>query len=167
MEMLSKAGPGHSEVVRRLTFFLGFFFLSLFNSGYILWRNIKLEMVVSALGDRLGAEIILDLLEKWSRKIREFSSIKKHPKVKPSPTVFAYTWSKRKDDPTLRQQHSQGDGGCSICCLEGWGGGETLQAPGWGRGGFRETLPLQLGTAHTAPRENPLQEKCHCSSEVL
>lgn len=102
VEMLSRAGPEHSEVVHHLTFFFGFFFLSLFNSGYILWRNMELEMVVSALGDRLGAEIVLDLSEKWSRKIRGFSSIKEHSKLKPSPTGFAFTWSRRRDDPTPR-----------------------------------------------------------------
>lgn len=96
VEMLSRAGPEHSEVVHHLTFSFGFFFLSLFNSGYILWRNMELEMVVSALGDRLGAEIVLDLSEKWSRKIKGFSSIKEHPKLKPSSTGFAFHLEQKK-----------------------------------------------------------------------
>ena len=64
-ETLSRAGPGHSKVVRHPHNFLRIFFVpSLFNSGYILRRNKKRESVMSVWRDRLGVEIVLDVPEK-------------------------------------------------------------------------------------------------------
>lgn len=60
-EMLLRGGPGHSKVVCHPHNFLRIFFfpLSLFNSGYILWRNVRREKAVSVCGDRLGVEAFL------------------------------------------------------------------------------------------------------------
>lgn len=52
-----------------------------------------------------------------------------------------------------------------------WGGVGTRPCKTWA-GGSGETLPLQLGTAHTAPREDPYFKECysswcHCYSVVF
>lgn len=62
-EMLSRAAPGHSKVVHHPHDFLriSFFTLCFFNSGYILWRNVKCERAVSVWAESLGAEVVINV----------------------------------------------------------------------------------------------------------